>query len=75
MNIASIANPYPVSVTVQPDLPPRNRLTTAAWCAIPATGRYPAGLFAFSVGVLRWEIRIEAYLLPLVDEFPPFTLK
>ena len=45
-----------------------------AWFAIPFTGRYPAGLYQFSVGVLRWTTRVEAYLLLLHDEYPPFSL-
>jgi len=26
------------------------------------------------VGALRWRIRVEAYLLLMVDEYPPFSL-
>ena len=39
-----------------------------AWFAILFTGRYPQGLYQFGVGVLRWFIRVESYLLLLVDE-------
>ena len=45
-----------------------------AWFAILFTGRYPAAMFDFSVGVLRWTTRVEAYLLLLRDEYPPFSL-
>ena len=45
-----------------------------AWFAILFTGRYPEGLYDFGVGVLRWNTRVEAYLLLLHDEFPPFSL-
>jgi hypothetical protein len=45
-----------------------------AWFAILFTGSYPAGLYRFGVGVLRWNIRVEAYLLLLRDEYPPFSL-
>lgn len=45
-----------------------------AWFAILFTGRYPASLYDFSVGVLRWNLRLEAYLLLLRDEYPPFSL-
>jgi hypothetical protein len=48
--------------------------TVGAWFAILFTGRYPASLFPFAVGVMRWTLRVEAYLLLLVDEYPPFTL-
>jgi hypothetical protein len=44
-----------------------------AWFAILITGRYPPGLYDFAVGVLRWALRVEAYVLLLVDEYPPFS--
>lgn len=50
-------------------------VTVVAWFAILFTGRYPAGLAFFSVGALRWYFRVEAYLLLLVDEYPPFSLE
>lgn len=45
-----------------------------AWCVIVANGTYPKGLYDFSVGVLRWSTNLEAYLLLLHDEYPPFSL-
>lgn len=48
--------------------------TIAAWFVILFTGSYPAGLYDFGVGVLRWLLRVEAYVLLLVDEYPPFSL-
>ena len=48
--------------------------TVAAWVLILLRGRYPEPLFPFAVGVVRWAVRVEAYLLLLVDEYPPFTL-
>lgn len=48
--------------------------TLVAWVAILLTGRYPAGLYAFALGVLRWNVRVEAYLLLLRDDYPPFSL-
>jgi len=48
--------------------------TVAAWVLILWRGRYPEPLFPFAVGVVRWAVRVEAYLLLLVDEYPPFTL-
>jgi hypothetical protein len=48
--------------------------TMIAWFAILFTGRYPDALYHFGVGVLRWNTRVEAYLLLLHDEYPPFSL-
>ena len=45
------------------------------WFAILFTGRYPDGLWRFSVGVQRWSLRLQAYLLLLRDEYPPFSLE
>ena len=45
-----------------------------AWFAIVFTGGYPAGLYEFAVGVLRWDLRVEAYVLLMRDEYPPFRL-
>jgi hypothetical protein len=45
-----------------------------AWFAILFTGRYPSGLYDFAVGVLRWNLRVEAYLLLMQDDYPPFRL-
>ena len=46
-----------------------------AWFAIVFTGAYPGSLASFSTGAMRWMIRVEAYMLLLVDEYPPFTLE
>jgi hypothetical protein len=45
-----------------------------AWVAILLTGAYPQGLYDFGVGALRWLMRVEAYMLLLVDDYPPFSL-
>ena len=47
--------------------------TVIAWFAILFTGTYPAPLYDFGVGVFRWSIRVEAYLLLLTDAYPPFS--
>jgi hypothetical protein len=51
-------------------------LTTAiAWLMILGTGRYPEALYGFAIGVLSWSVRVEAYVLLLRDEYPPFSLR
>jgi hypothetical protein len=45
-----------------------------AWFAILFTGRYPAGMFGFSVGVLRWQTRVNAYTWLLTGRYPPFSM-
>jgi hypothetical protein len=45
-----------------------------AFFAVLLTARWPAGLRRFTLGVLRWWLRVEAYLLLLTDQYPPFTL-
>src|SRR5215510_7798956 len=39
------------------------------------TGKWPAGLQEFVLGVLRWNTRVSAYALLLVDPYPPFSLQ
>jgi hypothetical protein len=48
--------------------------TIAAWFIILFTGNYPQGLYEFGVGALRWRLRVETYVLLMVDEYPPFSL-
>lgn len=45
-----------------------------AWFAILITGRYPEELFRFYEGYMRWNVRANAYVLLLTDDYPPFTL-
>jgi hypothetical protein len=49
--------------------------TIIAWFAILFTGEYPALLYHFATGALRWTTRVEAYLLLLTDDYPPFSLE
>jgi hypothetical protein len=49
--------------------------TIVAWFSILLTGRFPEPLFDFGTAVLRWSVRVEAYLLLLHDEYPPFALE
>lgn len=48
--------------------------TVVAWLVILVTGKYPQGLYDFGTGALRWLIRVETYILLLVDDYPPFSL-
>ena len=49
--------------------------TLVAWVAILVTGNFPPQIYHFAVGVLRWATRVEAYLLLLHDDYPPFSLE
>ncbi|HEY7294852.1 MAG TPA: DUF4389 domain-containing protein [Dehalococcoidia bacterium] len=49
-------------------------ITFIAWVAILITARYPQGMFAFAVGVVRWQQRVLAYYLLLTDAYPPFNM-
>jgi hypothetical protein len=93
-------SPYPASLEIVDPALPRNRLTVGlrlllviphaivlffilfawwltaivAWFIILFTAAYPQGLYDFAVGALRWLLRVEAYVLLLVDDYPPFSL-
>lgn len=45
----------------------------AAWFAIVLTGRYPAGLYSFNAGAVRYFTRINGYLWLATDSYPPFS--
>jgi len=49
---------------------------TVLWTlvAVIATGRYPESARRFLVGVYRYGLRVQAYVGPLTDEYPPFRL-
>jgi hypothetical protein len=38
------------------------------------TGSCPRSLYPFGAPVMRWALRVEAYLVLLVDQYPPFAL-
>lgn len=44
-----------------------------AWFALMFTGRWPAGLYEFASGFLRYASRLSAYMYLGVDQYPPFN--
>lgn len=44
-----------------------------AWFALMFTGRWPAGLYEFAGGYLRYISRLSAYMYLGVDQYPPFS--
>lgn len=44
-----------------------------AWVTLLITARWPAGLYEFMGGFLRYITRLNAYLFLGVDNYPPFT--
>jgi len=42
--------------------------------AILFTGKFPAGMHNFVAGYMRWSANLSAYLLGLVDAYPPFSM-
>ena len=49
--------------------------TIVGYLAILVLGWNPRGLFDFHVGLLRWSVRVNAWLFSIVDEYPPFRLR
>jgi hypothetical protein len=43
-----------------------------AFWAVLLTGKYPEGMHNYMVGVLRWNIRVSAFMSYLTDTYPPF---
>jgi hypothetical protein len=50
-----------------------NAITFVAFFIILFTARYPKALFDLVAGYYRWSNRVNAYVLLLTDEYPPFT--
>src|SRR3954452_10065983 len=42
--------------------------------AVLFTGKWPAGMRTFLIGVARWWLRVQTYAFLLVDPYPPFAL-
>lgn len=49
--------------------------SVAGWASIVLVGRYPRPLYDFSASVVRYSLRVEAYLLLIHDDDPPFRLE
>ena len=49
-------------------------VSVLAWLTVVLAGRYPRPLYDFSVSVVRYSLRVEAYLLLVHDDYPPFRL-
>jgi hypothetical protein len=42
---------------------------------VQITGKYPRGMWEFVLGALRWQIRLNAWQLGIVDRYPPFSTR
>src|SRR3954471_24522791 len=43
-----------------------------AWFALAITGSWPAGLYGFVAGMMRFGTRVNGYALLMTDTYPPF---
>ena len=46
----------------------------AGFLAVIFTGNWPAGIFNFLVGLMRWNLRVLEYVFGLSTKYPPFSL-
>lgn len=49
-------------------------VSVVAWLTVWLFGRYPRPLYDFSAAVVGYSLRLEAYLLLVHDDYPPFRL-
>lgn len=49
-------------------------VSVVGWLTVVLSGRYPRPLYDYSVGVVRYSLRVEAYVLLVHDTYPPFRL-
>lgn len=45
-----------------------------AWFVVVITGSWSKPLWDFILGYSRWTVRVQAYMVGLTDEYPPFSL-
>jgi ABC-type multidrug transport system permease subunit len=45
-----------------------------SWFAILFTGKFPKGMWDFTVGYMRWMTRVTSYEYLLTDKYPPFSM-
>jgi hypothetical protein len=50
-------------------------VVVVGWFAALVTGELPEFAHSFLGGVIRWEIRVNAYMFLLTDQYPPFSLE
>ena len=51
-----------------------NVISIIVWFVILFTGKYPKGLYDFSLGYFRWSTRVSGYAWLLAGDYPPFSL-
>ena len=44
-----------------------------AWWIVLFTAKYPDFIFDWVVGQIRWQMRVNLYLMYMTDTYPPFT--
>lgn len=50
-------------------------MVIVSFFAVLFTGRYPAGIRGFVIGVGRWSLRVRTYVGIMTDIYPPFSLR
>ena len=45
-----------------------------SWFAVLFTRNFPPGIFNFVNGVIRWQLRVQAYVFLMTEQYPPFSL-
>jgi hypothetical protein len=53
---------------------PMGLVVIASWFIALFAGRVPRSLAQFTLGVIRWQTRVSAYVGLLTDRYPPFSL-